>query len=198
MKNIELMKSLLRTGWIRAGVPKCDIESLADHSWAVTVITYFFCLKENTLRSNLDNFIPLNTEKAVLYALFHDFTESEYMDIDKTIFNLADDNEIVNFLRDIEQGAIKRIIDQSSPEIGASLLELLGDHDRAEFKIAKVADHIDVMNQASRYMKKHWITHEQAESFRTYALNALKGYFSEFLFLQPYLEQEGYLNELDL
>ncbi len=195
MKNIELMKSLLRTGWVRAGVPKCDIESLADHSWAVSVFTYFFCLEENSLRMNQESLPPLNTEKAVLHALFHDFPESEYMDIDKSIYNLADTNEIFKFFQTIEEGAVTRIINQLDTEIGATLLELLGDHDTAEFRIARVADHIDVMSQASLYSEKKWITLEHAESFRTYAINQLEEYLTEFLFLKPYLEGKGFLGE---
>ena len=193
MKNIELMKSLLRTGWIRAGVPKCDIESLADHSWAVSILTYFFCFEENILRKNQEIETLINTEKAVLHALFHDFPESEYMDIDKSIYNLSASNEISEFLQNIEEGALKRIVDQLNPEIGASLLELIGNQNSAEFRIARVADHIDVMNQSSLYSKKHWITHDQANSFHSYALKELERYMSEFVFLKPYLEREGFL-----
>jgi 5'-deoxynucleotidase YfbR-like HD superfamily hydrolase len=47
------MKQLLRSGWIRTGVPKSEIESLADHSWAVTVYAYFFCIQENSLRAKV-------------------------------------------------------------------------------------------------------------------------------------------------
>ena len=193
LKNIELMKSLLRTGWIRAGVPKCDIESLADHSWAVSVLTYFFCLEENSLRKDQGVEPPLNTEKAVLHALFHDFPESEYMDIDKSMYNLSDPNKISEFLKTIEEGAIKRIISQLEPKTGASLRGLIGTHDNAEFRIARVADHIDVLNQATYYSKKNWITPDQAESFQSYALREFKDYTKEFLFLNPYLEREGFL-----
>ncbi|MHA1977530.1 MAG: HD domain-containing protein [Candidatus Hodarchaeales archaeon] len=193
LKNIELMKSLLRTGWIRAGVPKCDIESLADHSWAVSILTYFFCLEENSLRKNQEAITPLNTEKAVLYALFHDFPESEYMDIDKSMFNLSDPSKISDFLQTIEEGAIKRIINQLEPETGASLRGLIGNHDNAEFRIARVADHIDVLNQATYYTKKHWITPDQADSFQSYALKELKGFSKEFSFLNPYLVKEGFI-----
>lgn len=195
MKNIELMKSLLRTGWIRAGVPKCDIESLADHSWAVSILTYFFCAEENILRKTQVNKPLLNTEKAVLHALFHDFPESEYMDIDKSIFNLADPQKISAFLQNIEEGAVTRITNQLSQEIGVLFLDLMGDNDTEEFRIARIADHIDVMNQASVYSKKQWITREQADSFHSYALNELEGYQTDFLFLKSYLEREGYLRD---
>ena len=85
LKNILLMKRLLRTGWIRAGVPKCDIESLADHSWAVATLTYLFILEENALRVKIPEKKPLNIEKSILIALFHDFLESEYLDLDKSV-----------------------------------------------------------------------------------------------------------------
>jgi putative hydrolase of HD superfamily len=93
-ENILDMKRLLRTGWIRAGVPKCDIESLADHSWGVAVLTYLLCLQENEHRMR-NKIVPLlNTEKAVLMALFHDFAESEYLDIDKSPTNVVSSDKV--------------------------------------------------------------------------------------------------------
>ncbi len=191
------MKSLLRTGWIRAGVPKCDIESLADHSWAVSVLTYFFCLEENALREKHNKKTPLNVEKAVLFALFHDFPESEYMDIDKSLYNLSESPKITKFLENIEEGAVNKISKQLNEKFRASFLSVIGIHSSAESRIARVADHIDVLNQAIQYSDKHWISANEFHSFQEYALKELKTHINEFEFLAPFLEREGFLRKND-
>jgi 5'-deoxynucleotidase YfbR-like HD superfamily hydrolase len=187
------MKSLLRTGWIRAGVPKCDIESLADHSWAVSALTYFFCLEENTLRVKQGIKPLLDTEKAVLYALFHDFNESEYMDIDKSMYNLTESKEISHFLHSLEKGAIKKLSSKLEGDSISTFQKVLRNNNTAESRIGRVADHIDVMQQAVYYGQKNWIAPEQVSSFQNYAIAGLQEYLNEFLFLRPYLEEYGFL-----
>lgn len=186
------MKRLLRTGWIRSGVPKCDIESLADHSWSVTTLTYFFTIEENALRANIQERSPLNVEKAVLIALFHDFIESEYLDIDKSLYNLASVDIIEPFLKDLEDGALNNIIEKSNPIIGSSLNSLMRDKECPEYRIVRVADSVDLLIQAENYAQKHWINDKDAESFRKHALNSLKENLKEFIFLKSFLEREGF------
>ena len=187
------MKRLLRTGWIRAGVPKCDIESLADHSWAVAILTYLFILEENTLRENLNDKAALNVEKSILIALFHDFLESEYLDIDKSVYNLASTDKIELFIHEIEKGALERIYKQL-PQMGRdSVKKLLSDKDSIEYQIVRVADHVDLLIQSREYVQKHWIDTEDAESFQNYALKQLESYMKEFLFLEVYLIRSGFI-----
>jgi len=189
-----LMKQLLRTGWIRAGVPKSEIESLADHSWAVAVYTYFFCIEENSLRLQTGR-NKLNMEKAVLMALFHDFLESEYMDLDKSLYNIADSEIIDNFIKKIETSALKMILDHVSSSIGTSLKSLFNDQDSEEYQVVKISDYIDLLHQARYYSQKHWIKKQDTLSFQNHALNKLKTLFEDYLFLKPYLTREGFLKE---
>ena len=188
------MKRLLRSGWIRAGVPKCEIESLADHSWAVTVYAYFFCIKENILR-NKGGKKRINIEKTVLLALFHDFLESEYMDLDKSIYNIINSDRIEKFVKEIENNALKLIVSHYSQDVGASLQSLLEDQDSMEYQLVKIADYYDLLVQNRYYSQKHWISEKDSQSFYKHALEKLESFYSTFLFLRPHLIQEGFLNE---
>ncbi len=189
-----IMKLLLRTGWIRAGVPKSEIESLADHSWAVAVYTFFFCIEENSLRTKAGK-NKLDTEKAVLMALFHDFLESEYMDLDKSINKLIGPEKIDKFIQEIETSALRQIMRHVSPDIGASLKSLLVDQDCEEYQMVKISDYLDLILQARYYSQKHWITEQDTSSFQNHALNKLKSFSDNFLFLKPHLIREGFLKE---
>ena len=189
-----LMKQLLRTGWIRAGVPKSEIESLADHSWAVAVYTYIFCIEENSLRSKVGK-NEINMEKAVLMALFHDFLESEYMDLDKSIYNVVNPEAIDKFIQEIETNSLRRIMSNVSLDIGTSLESLITDQDSEEYQMARICDYIDLLHQAQYYSQKHWINEQDTLSFQNHALNRLKSFFDIFLFLKPYLRSKEFLKE---
>ncbi len=196
LENIRLMKSLLRTGWIRSGVPKCDIESLADHSWAVAALTFLFCLEENAVREKHGKKPLLNTEKAVLFALFHDFPESEYMDIDKSIYNLTESEVTSQFLHSVEEQAIGKISGRLDSGLRMEFQKVLVNDNTAESRIARVADHIDVMQQAICYRDKNWIAEEQSSSFHKYALEELQKYLEEFMFLRSYLERNMFFESV--
>jgi len=187
-----LMKRLLRSGWIRTGIPKSEIESLADHSWAVAVYAYFFCLEENTLRAEVGK-KKVKVEKAVLMALFHDFLESEYMDLDKSMYNVMNPEKIDKFIQEIETNALKRIVSHASPDIRSSLESLFDDQDSEEFQIVKISDYFDLLIQARYYSQKHWINEQDTLSFQNHALNKLKTFFDNFLFLKPHLIREEFL-----
>jgi len=189
-----LMKQLLRSGWIRAGVPKSEIESLADHSWAVTVYAYFFCIQENSMRINTGK-KQVNLEKTVLMALFHDFLESEYMDLDKSFYNVINPEKIDKFIEEIESSALKMIISHVSPDIGTSLQSLFSNQDSEEYQLVKISDYYDLLVQTRYYSQKHWINEKDKHSFNEHALKKLVALFDKFLFLKPHLMKEGFLNK---
>ena len=178
------MKRLLRQGWVRAGVPLGSIESLADHSWSVTALTYYFCLLENDLRgSKVQN---LDIQKAVLIALFHDFPESEYFDIDRSARSISPET-LDKFQQGLEEGAIQHIMSNIPLPVKNSLNSILKDRESEEYHIARVSDLIDLLHQANEYHKKNWLDKNQYEKFRSHALKQLKQYENQFSFLEKYL-----------
>jgi 5'-deoxynucleotidase YfbR-like HD superfamily hydrolase len=155
-ENLVLMKRLLRQGWVRAGVPPSSIESLADHSWSVTVLTYMFCYLENDLRGSTNEPL-LNVEKAVLIGLFHDLSESEYFDMDKSISNVVSHEDLAQFQNNLQEGAIQNILGKVPLPLKEDLDAILNDHHSEEYHIARVSDIIDLIFQAKEYSKKHWL-----------------------------------------
>ena len=87
-ESIYRLKILFRQGWL-GNVPRGEIESVADHSYAVATLGFLLTPIENELRiihkqdkQNLDEL------KILKLALLHDFGESQYLDIDKRTINL--------------------------------------------------------------------------------------------------------------
>ena len=178
------MKRLLRQGWVRTGVPLSSIESLADHSWSVAALTYYFCILENNLRGSKTQ--KLDIQKAILIALFHDLHESEYFDIDKSARFISPET-LDQFQQQLEKGAIQNIISKVPMPVKNPLKSHLSDHESEEYQIARVADLLDLLHQAKEYGKKHWIDDNQLEKFQSHALQQLKQYENQFSFLEKYI-----------
>ena len=184
LNNITQMKRLRRQGWVRTGVPLSSIESLADHSWSVAALTYYFCILENNIRGSKTQ--KLNIQKAVLIALFHDLHESEYFDIDKSA-RFISPKTLDQFQQQLKEGAIQTIISKVHMPVKNPLKILLKDHESEEYHIARVADLIDLLHQANEYAKKIWIDKNQHEQFHSHALQQLKQYENQFSFLKNYM-----------
>jgi len=179
-----IMKRLLRQGWVRAGIPKSSIESLADHSWAVAALTYLFVYLENDLRKSK----KLDTEKAILIALFHDFPESEYFDIDKSVNNIIESNRLNEFLQELEEGALEKLIEKTPNSLRTLFKKILADKDSEEYHIARIADLFDLLIQTRSYKKKQFLDENQFEAFQTNAMHQIKEYENQFFFIRTVLE----------
>jgi 5'-deoxynucleotidase YfbR-like HD superfamily hydrolase len=186
-ENLVLMKRLLRQGWVRAGVPQSSIESLADHSWSVAALTYFFVHLENISRGSMRP--KINTEKALLIALFHDLPESEYFDVDKSINNVMKHDRLNEFLDVLEKGAIEKLIKKIPDSLKSPFLEVLFDHESEEYHIARIADLVDLLNQARDYRNKTWIDKKQFAAFRGHAIQNLQKYENQFGFIKNVLNE---------
>lgn len=81
LNQINHLKQLPRTGWLFAGV--AQVESVADHSFAVTVLALLLTEEINTdwAAHGLDK--PLDSERVIKIALIHDLAESILTDLPK-------------------------------------------------------------------------------------------------------------------
>ena len=188
-ENIVLMKRLLRQGWVRAGVPSSSIESLADHSWSVAALSYLFVHLENDSRGSTKP--KIDTEKAVLIALFHDLPESEYFDVDKSVANIMkqEKEKLSELLAMLEKGAIETLVEKLPDSLKSSFLEVLTDKKSEEYHIARIADLVDLLNQARDYRNKNWIDKKQFESFKAHSIQNLKNYENQFSFIKNFLNE---------
>ena len=182
MKNLVIMKRLLRQGWVRAGVP-APIESLAAHSWAVAFLALIFCLEENQSRSKNQ----LNLEKTVLIALLHDLHESEWLDMDKSISTILSPEQLESVQHKLHEGAITSLLTKFSSSVKGRLEQILRDTESEEFHLARVADLMDLLIQTQDYGRKQFLDPEQYREFQTHARGQLEQYKTRFSFLETLL-----------
>ncbi|NHJ03014.1 MAG: HD domain-containing protein [Candidatus Heimdallarchaeota archaeon] len=174
------MKHLLRQGWIRAGVPVSSIESLADHSWAVAVLAYIFAITENSLHTQSE---PVDVNKATLIALFHDFHESEFLDIDKSLENIVGKTKADEIKVDINNGAVRNLLEKFPIEYKCEFKKLITDDGSIEYKIARIADITDLLIQTYDYNARFLLNQFEVNSFEGVAYSQLSKYESEFSFI---------------
>ncbi|UCE12428.1 MAG: HD domain-containing protein [Candidatus Heimdallarchaeota archaeon] len=185
-ENIILMKRLLRQGWIRSGVPPSSIESLADHSWSVALLSFLFCSMENQLRSSTEN---LDVTKAVLIGLLHDLHESEYFDIDKSVRKIVFHEQLEYFQQHLEEGATRSILTKVPAAVQDSFHSVMNDRQSEEYHLVRIADLLDLLIQAREFNKKHWLDENQYQGFKKHALEQLEQYKNQFSFLEEFLHE---------
>ncbi len=130
------LKSLYRQGWLRAGVPEAQCETVAEHSLGVTLLALFLA---DECRPGLDK------GKLVLMGLLHDFGEIYAGDIVPGGMSLADKHAL-------ERGSVERVF--ARLENGAEYLAVwqeFEDGQTAEAKFLKEIDRLEMGLQAGVY-----------------------------------------------
>ena len=72
MYEFQHLKTLYRQGWLRAGIPRPQCESVAEHTLGVAVLSLFLADA---------HFPQLDRTKILLLAMLHDFGEIHAGDI---------------------------------------------------------------------------------------------------------------------
>lgn len=175
------MKRLLRQGWVRAGIPVSSIESLADHSWGVAVLAFIFALMENSLQIPS---LKVDANKCALIGLFHDFRESEFLDIDKSLDLIVGKEQASKIKSEIDKKALINLLNKFPVTNNSEFKALMEDNYSREYKIARIADFTDLILQTSDYTKKNWLDKSDSNQFEASAFKELNSYESEFLFIK--------------
>ncbi|MHA1974730.1 MAG: HD domain-containing protein [Candidatus Hodarchaeales archaeon] len=185
--NLIAMKRLLRQGWVRAGIPICSIESIADHSWSVAVLSYILVSLENNIREN-KGLNKLSIESTILSGLLHDINESEYFDIDKSIDAFLENDLSSEIRKNLEEGSIKAIVSKLPDVTKKSFSQILNDHESEEYQLVRAADLIDLLLQTENYAKKRWLDEYQEKEFKEHSLKELKELSLKFYSVKQLLE----------
>ncbi|MBS7655241.1 HD domain-containing protein [Candidatus Bathyarchaeota archaeon] len=165
LKNIEKLKEVKRSGWMKAGVK--NPESVAEHVYGVTVLSM--------LISDLKN---LNAEKMLRLAVIHDLEETVLGDLTP-----EEKKKIVN-LNAAENKAIKKVLSSLPFDLKRKYYKLWLDYKNGlskEAKLIKELDKLEMVFQALIYEEKFnlnleefWETCEnELKSFKK-ILNELK------------------------
>ncbi|NHJ05618.1 MAG: HD family hydrolase [Candidatus Heimdallarchaeota archaeon] len=144
------LKLMLRSGWIFSGVPIGNVESIADHSYMISLITLIQCLEERRVGKEVD------LEKALSMALLHDISESISQDLDRRIRQFAPE-KYDSFKHDLDINATKKLLEKLPVETSGTLLENYLEFQKKESLEARIvaeADRVEVIIQLYNYIKQ--------------------------------------------
>jgi len=140
--KLYALKRIPRIGWLIAGVPKCSVESVSDHSFFVTLLVYLlsFYLRE------------VDSGKLIKLALIHDLSESIVHDIGGKARELIPRR----IRKEAEYMGLRDVIPDDFREMKDEILALWREYEEGsskEARIIKILDKLEMMIQALCYMK---------------------------------------------
>ena len=144
------LKKMVRSGWIYSGVSKSDTESVADHSYMITLIAMILALREKEKGSKI------NVEKVIVMAILHDLPESVSQDLDRRIRKYSPEKYDI-FKEDLDSEAMKFLLTNLPTKINKQLLLIYQELRRKESLEAKLileADRLETILQMNDYIQR--------------------------------------------
>ncbi|MFQ5978951.1 MAG: HD domain-containing protein [Candidatus Heimdallarchaeota archaeon] len=153
LETVYSLKQFRRQGWIRAGVPISDVETVAEHTFGVAILTLILFPLENRLRKDLDQ-SELNFELALNIAIAHDLAECKFQDWDTSLARLIGNEKFTELKQSIEEKAFLQIQQELAQSVGmkVEMTSLLSKSPEASF--IQEIDKLDVILQAQMYIKR--------------------------------------------
>jgi putative hydrolase of HD superfamily len=141
------LKRMVRSGWLYSGVSKTDVESVADHSYMVSLLSLIIAL------SKQENGEKINLEKVLIMALLHDLPECVSQDIDRRIRKFSPEKYDA-FKKELDVNAFESVINNLPKNFVDKLLpyyQELIEGKSQEAKIVIEADRLEVLIQLRQY-----------------------------------------------
>jgi putative hydrolase of HD superfamily len=141
-EKVSELKCIKRTGWVRRKVR--EPESVADHSFMVTVLACFYSKK-----------FGMNSGKCIKMALLHDICEVYAGDIPYRIKSGTRERKLK---MKKEREGLKRIISLLPRGKGKEILSLWNEWEKQKSKEARLVrdlDKLEMCMQALRYAEKY-------------------------------------------
>jgi|SRR3989344_1341996 len=143
---IGKLKKLKRAGWVRRKIP--DAESVAGHSFRLTVLVLFFAVKAG-----------VDQVKAVKMALIHDLGEAEIGDIvtrsgRETLSNLSDKIQK-------ERKALESILSLTDSKEYIQLFDEYEKNSSPEAQLVRQLDKLEMGIQALEYEREYGMDLEE-------------------------------------
>ena len=153
-KAIAVLRNMPRTGWIQRGVPRGEAETVADHTFMVTVILGYTAANCGRLR--------LDREKMILMGIVHDIGEAVSGDIPRSLTK-----KLGKYLKEgLETEIVKEIFGGSGGDRLAELFQEYLERKTTEAKIVKIADLLATLNRAEEYIERGFPVIDIIESCR--------------------------------
>ena len=138
-KRAEALKRLARTGWAVAGLNTFREESIAEHSFGVSLLALLLA------RSLAQDGEKVDVQKAVLMAVIHDLPESEISDIPHTAI-LAGGKAMSEAKKTTEENVAASILSEDEGLLRS--WREFDEQDVIESRIVRGADIIDMLQHA--------------------------------------------------
>jgi len=142
LEHIYQLKTIPRSGWLQSGIAPEGVESIASHSYGMSILIMH-------LRSELET-NGVNVERALNMALVHDIAESIVGDL-TPLDNVSESEKYV-----AEAAAFKQIV--KGVREGEYFQDLWEDFESVkspEAQVVKRIDKLDMLIQAYLYEKKY-------------------------------------------
>lgn len=186
--SIYRLKELFRQGWI-GKVPTSEIESVAEHSYAVASLAMVLVPIENELRAQAQkNAQLLNKSEIIEKSLVHDLPESQYLDLDKSFTGILNSDEYQNFKSLLDANAEAKIQDtiNSFTKSFFSLERLetfpsMNSNESEEDSFVKLLDVLELYFQTNQYLSKKFISEDNARSFLQSTREKINSFSKKFL-----------------
>ena len=144
------LKRMPRSGWVYSGIPLTEVESVADHSYMVSLVALILAMQEKQKGKQID------LEKVLIMALTHDLPESVSQDIDRRVRKFSP-KKYDDFKKDLDKNAMEKIMAILPDELSETVLEyfkefMLGESPEAI--LVKEADRLETILQLNNYVKQ--------------------------------------------
>ncbi|NHK32543.1 MAG: HD family hydrolase [Asgard group archaeon] len=147
LQNAIRLKKMVRSGWLYSGVSKSDVESVADHSYMVSLLSLIIAL------SKQEKGEKINLEKVLIMALLHDLPESVSQDIDRRIRKFSPEKYDA-FKKELDVNAFESLIN----ELPTNLVDKLSPYYQEliegksqEARIVIEVDRLEILIQLQQY-----------------------------------------------
>ncbi|MHA1655083.1 MAG: HD domain-containing protein [Candidatus Heimdallarchaeota archaeon] len=157
------LKRMLRNGWVFSGVAAAEVESVADHSYMVSLLAMLIALHEQEKEKKID------LEKVLIMALIHDLSESVSQDIDRRIAKFAPE-EFTAFKKKLDKQALAFLLEKLSPGMQTKLSAIFEEYQQQqspEARIVSEADRLETIFQLKEYI----MLGKQRENFSEFYAN---------------------------
>lgn len=155
--EVQHLKQLYRQGWLQNGLQKEICESVAEHSFAVTVLSLLLA----------DNYFPqLDLKKVLIMALLHDFGEIYAGDL-TPVNNLKAEEKYLK-----EQQSIQQVL-AKLPQ-GKKYIEFWEEFEKGESPEARFIKQIDKLEMGLQAHLYETLSQEHRSLFTQAADEAVK------------------------
>lgn len=150
IEAIQALKNVPRTGWLYAGISMPEVESVAEHSYGVAMLSVL------TAEAFVDKGEKVDLARTLKMALLHDLSESLTFDISKKYLEFLGKEKGARSKQRFEEAASQKLLSELPYRTKKEVLQILQEHKLGktlEARIVTIADRLDLLLQLGAYRR---------------------------------------------